>query len=121
MKKLRKIPNSCAVLALHYVSGKDEETTLRVCKLHEFYPDYGMDDENWREAAKDLGVETRALPISPQRLRKFLRDNPTGLFLIGTHDHLFVIDNGTIIDPRCTKPPGLGRVVKQVWRVCKTQ
>jgi hypothetical protein len=81
-----------------------------------------MDDADWLEAADDLGIKTRAVSISPLRLRRFIHDNTTGLFLIGTFDHLFVLDNGLIVDPREKmrgRYPGLGRIVKQVWRVLK--
>lgn len=122
MKKLKKIDGSCAVIALHHVSGVDEDTVLRVCTLHGFEPKNGMDDEDWREAADDLGISVRSMSINPQRLRKFLHGHTEGLFLLGTFDHLFVLDNGLIIDPREKmrgRYPGLGRIVKQAWRVLK--
>lgn len=120
MKKLKKIDNSCAVVALHHVSGIDEETVLRVCVLHDFNCKDGMEDEDWREAAKELGIKVVSIPLTPCRLKKFLKEFPTGLFLVGTRDHLFVIDNGIIVDPserQAGRYPGLGRIIKQAWRV----
>lgn len=120
MKKLKKIDASCAVLALHHVSGVDEETVLRVCKLHGFEAGEGMEDSDWQEAAKDLGVKIRRISLEPCRLSKFINNHEVGLYLLGTMDHLFVIDNGVIIDPRTKmfgKFPGLGRIIKEAWRV----
>lgn len=118
MKKLKHLEGACAVLALHYISGKSEETALRVCKMHDFHPGEGMDDEDWREAAEVLGIRVRAMPLESMRLKRFVTLHSEGLFLIGTHNHLFVVDSGVIVDPR-TKTPGFGRIVKQAWRVYK--
>lgn len=120
MKKLRKIDGSCAVLALHHVSQIDEETVLRVCALHGFNPTDGMEDEDWIEAAKDLGLKLRSAGKFDCRLKKFVSEHKTGLYLVGTFDHLFVLDNGLIVDPKekdAGRYPGLGRIVKEAWRV----
>ena len=117
MKKLKKIEGSCAVCALHYVSGKDEDTVLRICKSYGFEPEAGMEDTEWREAAEHLGVKVRAVSLEKCSLRQFLKDYPNGVYLIGTSGHLFVVDNGVIVDPRNDKPPGLKRTVLQAWRV----
>lgn len=123
VKKLIKIDNSCAVLALHHVSGVDEETVLRVCKFHDFSPEGGMADEDWIDAAKDLGIKVRMCFSGSQRLKTFLKDHKTGLFLVRTHDHIFALDNGIIVDPGYKETghfPGLGRLVKWAWRVTKS-
>ena len=117
MKKLKRIDGACAVVALLYVSGLSEDTVLRICRLHGFEDGRGMEDAEWKEAAQELGIKTRSVPVSPQRLRKFVHDHKEGLFLIGTHDHIFVLDAGLIVDPRNETPPGLGRIVQQAWRV----
>lgn len=117
MKKLKKIPAACAVCALQYVSGIDEETVLRVCALHGFEVGKGMEDAEWMAAAGDLKVKIRGIALAPRLLRQFLKDYPAGLFLVGTHDHLFAVDNGIIVDPRNKKPPGLKRIIRQAWRV----
>lgn len=122
MKKIIKINNSCAVLALHHVSGMDEETVLRVCKFNDFDPNYGMDDEDWIRAAKDLGISLRSVFEGSCRFKSFFNKNKEGLFLIRTCDHLFALDNGLIIDPGAKELksyPGLGRLVKQAWKVTK--
>lgn len=120
MKKLIKLDNSCAVLALHHVSGVDEETVLRVCKIHDFDPHYGMEDTDWINAAKDLGITVRSVFNGSERLSSFVNKHQSGLYLIGTFNHLFALDNGIIIDPRAKGwggYPGLGRLVKQAWKI----
>lgn len=117
MKKLKKIEGCCAVVALLYVSGLLEDTVLRVCKLHGFENGEGMEDSEWQAAAEELGIKFRAIPMEPMRLRKFVKQHSKGLFLAGTHNHLFVVDNGKVVDPNETPPPGWGRVIKQAWRV----
>ncbi len=124
MKKLIKIEGACAVLALHHVSGLNEDTVLRICKLHDFHPAIGMEDEDWQEAAKDLGLSIRSCFVGSQRLSSFITKKRDGLYLIGTFDHLFVLDHGVIVDPREKMRghyPGLGRLVKQAWKVTKPQ
>lgn len=122
MKKIIKIENSCAILALHYVSGLPEDTVIRVCKSHDFDPMFGMSDEDWIDAAKELGIVIRMVFSGSERLGKFFNNHKEGLFLIRTHDHLFVIDNGFIADPGGKETgfyPGLGRLVKQAWKVTR--
>lgn len=122
MNKLKTIEGSCAVLALHHVSGVDEDTVIRICTLHNFKPAKGMKDRDWKAAADDLGIKIRMLQMEPCRLKNFWENHPSGVYLLGTHDHLFVLDNNILIDPREKlrgKYPGLRRIVKQAWRVQK--
>ena len=119
MKRLKKIDGSCAVVALLYCSGMDEETVIRVCQFHGFEAGKGMTDDEWHAAARDLKIKFRLVAMKPCTLGQFIKNHPKGLYLIGTHDHLFVVDNGIIVDPRNTNPPGLKRSVKQSWRVTK--
>lgn len=119
MKKLKKIDGSCAVVALLYTSGLDEETVIRVCQFHGFEAGQGMTDAEWHEAAKALGIKFKLCAMKPCLLKDFLKLYPKGLYLVGTHDHLFVVDNGVIVDPRNLKPPGLRRTIKQAWKIDK--
>lgn len=120
MKKMRKIDGACVPCALWYVSGVDEETVLRICSSCGFETGIGMEDPEWKEAAHCLGIEMRSIPVEqPCTLHQFIKRNPKGLFFIGTVDHLFVVDNSVIVDPRNNNPPGLTRRVKQAWRVNK--
>jgi hypothetical protein len=120
MKKLKRIDGSCAVVALHYVSGIEEDAVLRSCIFHGFRAGQGMEDEEWQAAAGDLGIKFRAVAAKSQRLKSFVKKHPKGLYLLGTKDHIFVLDNGIIIDPRekqAGRYPGLGRIIKQAWKV----
>lgn len=81
-----------------------------------------MEDYEWQAAADDLGIKIRHVSIEPQRLKVFLKNHANGLYLLGTRDHLFALDNGVIIDPReklSGRYPGLGRIVRQAWKVLK--
>jgi len=117
MKKIKEIDGSCAVCALCYCSGVDEETVLRVCTSCGFEAGFGMDDSDWQDAANCLGLTLRQVKMKPMALYSFIKKYQDGLYLVGTIDHLFVVDNGIIFDPRNTKPPGLRRMIKQAWRV----
>jgi len=120
IKRIKKIKNACAPVALCHASGRDEDTVMRVCISAGFSKKEGMADEEWQQAADDLGIVMRAVPLIPQRLQKFIRRYKEGLFLVYTHDHLFCVDGGIIYDPREKlrgKWPGLGRIVKGAWRV----
>lgn len=119
MKKLKKINDSCAIVALLYCSGLDEDTVIRICKLHGFEAGRGMEDREILDSAKEMGLKVRKKTINSCRLSTFIKNNPKGLFLVGTHDHLFVIDNSLVIDPRNETRPGLGRIINQTWKVCK--
>lgn len=117
MKKIKKIPGACAVCALQYVSGIDEEAVLRICAMNGFKTGRGMYNEEWKSAAETLSIKMRGVAFEPRILRHFIRDYQNGLFLVVTHDHMFVVDNGIIVDPRNKKPPGLKRRIVQAWRV----
>jgi hypothetical protein len=119
MKKLKSIPGACAPTALHYASGIDEETVLRVCSFYGFEANQGMDDSEWKNAARDLSLDYRQISIQPCTLKQFIKNHPAGLYLLGTVDHIFCLDNGVIVDPRNPHMPGLNRKIKQAWRVIK--
>ncbi len=120
MKLLKRIEAACAPVALCYVSGIDEETVIRVCAMHGFEAGEGMTDDEYLEAATDLGLECiRVRNAKDMRLGAFVRKHATGLYLVATHDHLFAVDNGIVADCRNPDRPGLGRIVKAAWRVEK--
>lgn len=119
MKKLKKIRDSCAICALWYVAGIDEGTAIRICRANGFKEGKGMSDTDWRKAADLMSIKMRGIALFPHTLKQFLNNFPKGLYLVGTRDHLFVVDNGIIIDPKNKKPPGLKRMILQAWRVEK--
>lgn len=116
MKNIRKMGGACAVVALSYVSEKSEGAVLRICKLCGFLESEGMADEAWRKAAKYLGLKVREFSIPPTKPSKFIRNYPSGLYFVATHDHIFVVDDGIIIDPRLNELHP-HRTILQAWRV----
>ncbi len=114
MKKIKKADGWCAVVALQNVSGIDEKTVLHVCEHHDFDPFHGMEDNEWLAAAKELGINAKPMRLIPQKVRKFVHKHATGLFLVGTTDHLFVVREGKMFDPISGS---LDAVVKQAWRI----
>ena len=120
MRILKKIEDSCAVVALTYASQIDQETVLRVCTLHGFEVGYGMEDQEWQDSARELGLKFRAVSLKPCRLRSFIKKYNTGLYFVGTINHIFCVDNGLVIDPRYDgDTDGMGRIIKQAWKVDK--
>ncbi len=92
MKKLNRIKGCCAPLALFYLSGKKEDTVLRICQFYDFHPDEGMDDEDWRDAAVHLGLKVREISFRDVCLKKFIKRRPKGVYIVATIDHIFVLD-----------------------------
>lgn len=120
MKKLFRIVDACAPLALCHASGADEETVLRVATSYNFKPGRGMLDWEWLQAAADLGLKLEKVRIKRKTLKRFLEMFPIGLYIVGTHDHLFCVDNGVVFDPRERMRVGMpanNRFVVGVWRV----
>ena len=119
MKKLLSIDGSCALVALRYISGIDEDTMERLCIANNFKPGIGMFDEDWKKVAKALGIKIRSALIEVGTLRKFVKEHPEGLYLVCTHDHIFVVDNGVVFDPKYPNALKLKRVIKEAWLVKK--
>ncbi len=122
MKKLRRIRNSCAVIALHILSGVPEEFVLELCKDCGFDSDSGMEDNEWKEAGMFLGIFTRKISI-PQgtTLSKFIKKYPHHKYLVANSSHIFIVDDSAVIDP---KGPfggkrGKQRIIKQAWHIFK--
>lgn len=116
MKKLKHLKGACAVLAVHYVSMCDEDTAIRICTLYGYRPELGTPHKGWLDAAKHLGVRTREITRPLISLCEFIEGNPKGVFFIFTQGHLFVVDNGILVDPRFDNP-SMRRIVLRAWRV----
>lgn len=119
MRKLRKIDGCCAVVALYFIAKLSEDIVIDICKDHGFEAGEGMDDIQWKAAARDLGIRMRAVDMESMRLRTFVNKYPVGLYLVATRNHLFVVEGGIVVDPRHPDPPGLDRVIQMAWRVLK--
>jgi hypothetical protein len=76
-----------------------------------------MLDEDIESAARDLGLHLVRVSTIPIKVKSFIHRYKNGLYLVGTFDHVFVVDNGVMVDPRNKKPPGLYRMIKYLWRV----
>lgn len=122
MKTLRRVKNACAVIALHYISKLPEGFVLELCKDCGFNSSDGMEDEEWKEAGRFLGIFTKKIKVGPKTtLRAFIKKYPNGIFFVANTAHIFVVDNGIAVDPKggfggkC----GKGRIIKQAWYIYK--
>lgn len=117
--RLKRMKGACVPTALWYLSGGDEGEVIRVCKAFGFREgtgeEAGMDDEDWIAAARHFGIRVRRVACEDMRLDKFVNNHREGLFVVHTWDHMLVVENGKVIDPR--EGPGLRRFVRAVWRV----
>lgn len=93
MKSIAKINGSCAITALQYAADTTEEKALKVCIGQ------GLFDEQWMKAADELGLKIKRVVYKPIQLKRFLKKYPVGLYIMGSHNHLFVVDNGRVVDP----------------------
>ena len=121
MKKIRKIDGSCAPLALKYLSKKSDKTVYDVCLINWFQQSHGMEEHEFLNAAKALGIRLRRIKLKKiglyrSKLSKFIKNNPKGTYLIYTHAHIFVIDNGLVIDKLNPKYLGMSRMVTGAWK-----
>lgn len=126
MRKLKKIDGFCAPFALKYVSKLDDETVYAVCKLHDFTPEFGMEEHEWTEAAEELGIGLERVNLKKtgfyrSRLRKFINWHKKGVYFIYTDGHLFLIENGKVVDQLNPGYLGLDRLVTGAWRVIQNR
>jgi hypothetical protein len=112
MKKLRQIENTCVPIALRYAAGVEESKVIEKCLSA------GMFNCQCLHAAKSLGLKLERVVWKKIKLKQFLKKYPTDLFIMATHNHLFVVDNGRIVDHTWNNA-GLSRMVLQAYRVCK--
>lgn len=118
--KVKTVKDACAVAAVWYCAGApDEETVFRISRAFCNFKEDGMTDTEWQALAKHFGISVRKVPFEEMKLRKFKKEFKEGLYFVSTHDHLFVVDNGIIIDPRNKKPPGLDRIIKWAWKATR--
>ena len=114
MKKLLEIPGACAVIALRYASRTTDEKALHICVGQ------GLFDSQWQKAAEELGLKLTKVRSRKIMLRDFIKKHSTGLYLISTHNHLFVVENGEVYDPGWGAA-GLRRNITGAWEVLITR
>ena len=118
LKKLKKLKGACVVLAFCYVTKQNEETIERMCTLHGFEPGRGLTDIEYLACAKMLGIKLRKVSFEPMELRKFLKEYKKGLYVVVTYDHMLVVDNSLIVDPREGGETGhQRRKIISAWKV----
>src|ERR1035437_6933689 len=122
--KIHKMTGSCVLCALQYVSKLQEDIVQRACTTYGWTNDRGMHDAEWKQAANMLGINIKPMkkPYSdllPIEAQIFINNYKDDLYLVGTHDHLFVVDHGLKIDPMGSNRDRKRdrRSITQVWRV----
>lgn len=120
-RKLKYVSGYCAPHALKYASGRTEASVLNICADNYFTPEHGMEEHEWQKAARELGIRLRRRNLKQAglyrcKLKDFIKACPEGMFIIYTDAHLFVVDDGEVIDP-LNDDPFLHRIVTGAWRV----
>lgn len=121
-RKLRKIDGSCAPFALKYLSGLSNSETHDICQFFGFQQDTGMEEHEFLDAAKDMGIKFRRINLKKKelyrcKLRKFIKEHPEGKYLIYTNAHLFVVHNSKVVDIINPGYLGLDRIVTGAWMI----
>lgn len=122
MKKIRRVNGFCAPAALRHLSGLEDRLVLEICARHGFHPSTGMDEFEILAAAKSLNIRLRRVNLKKKgfyrsRLRKFRAHHRDGKYILCTHNHIFVLDMGSIVDPLWEGFPGLDRYIVSAWMV----
>ena len=92
----------CTIRAISKVTGMDwKDTYLRL--LIQGYSMYDMPSANrvWGEYLKNLGFIRKLLPDTcPDcyTVRQFCSDHPTGIFVLGTGEHVIAVMGGNYYD-----------------------
>ncbi len=101
------LSGACVLKALHEVSGIDEATITDSCFKHGFENEKGMNPLEYRGAMRELGIRFRSMDTlrgDPRgygynpTVARFIRENSTGVFLVSTRHHMFVVRDGHVVD-----------------------
>ena len=111
MKKLATLVDACAPAAVKAASD------LTDAEVAEIFLAQGFHDEVWLNAAKQAGLKLKCVSKKKNAaLIAFIKKFPEGKYIVGTWNHVFVVDNGKIIDSGW-KNDGLCRMVHKAWLV----
>ncbi len=119
MSRMHKLYGSCPIIALQHVSGLSESQVIDICKWHGFEWGQGMDMQEIHAAAREIGIKKRRIKMDKCTLRTFLRDYPNGLYIVCSHNHIFAVINGGIINHPMQEAPGHRTHIVMAWRVNK--
>ena len=110
---------SCVIDSLQYISKLDDLTLVKAAVKQ------GMHSEETIATARELGITLVPMELKSTEVRKFISEYPKGTFLVRTHDHMFVIEDGKQVDPYLSsdlnkrKGPGTRRILTETWKVIK--
>ena len=109
-------------MALKYLSKLEDSIVHEICLSNWFQQDHGMEENEWRKAAKEMGLRLRRLNLKKRdlyraKLSHISKIYSSGKYIIYTPEHLFVLDNGKIIDPLNGNGYGPDRIVTGVWKL----
>lgn len=88
-----------------------------MCEAHNYKVKEGMTDRQWMKIARIMGLKIRSCLKEEMSLGDFILKYSKGCYFVGQKDHLFVVDDGIIYDPRTIELPGLRRLLVQAWKV----
>lgn len=112
---LDDLESACAALALREASGADDLVVLEALREEGWTEGDGAWTEQWYAAARTLGLRLTRAGYAGLTLRQLCRREPLGLWLVETHNHLLVVRDGEVVDPRSGGGPR--RRVWAAWRV----
>lgn len=120
-RKIKRVDGFCAPSALKYLSGLDEKLVYDICAANHWNEKIGMEDREWMKAFKEAGVKFRRLNLKRKGLygkilRKIKHEYSAGRYIVLTDNHIFVLDNGEIIDPLYLSE-GLSRKIVGLFKV----
>lgn len=117
---MKRIHGYCAILALTYASGLPESQVLDICKWHEFKDNgQGMHDDDWQEAAKDLGIRKRKIKLKGRTVGDFMKSHSKGLYLVTTYNHIFAVLNGGVVSHPLQDQMDRRCKIEAAWKVFK--
>lgn len=99
---LKNDTGDCVIRAISVVEGKDWDDVFLDLMIEAFTRKLMIEDNRlWMEYLHRIGYERYNIPDTCPDcylVGDFVRDNPTGKFIVGTGTHLIAVVSGTLID-----------------------